>query len=78
LVIAFYLHSKGRSLFIFTVRGDRFFLAEGREAIAFYLYREKGDRFLSVSRRGRSLFILIVSGDRCLYISVKGRSLFSY
>jgi hypothetical protein len=44
-VIAFYLHSKGRSLFIFTVRGDRFFLAEGREAIAFYLYREEGDRF---------------------------------
>jgi hypothetical protein len=53
-VIAFYLHSKGRSLFIFTVRGDRFFLAEGREAIAFFWL--KGE--------GRSLFF--VEGEEAI------------
>jgi hypothetical protein len=55
-----------------------FFWLKGEGRSLFSVQRGRGDRFFSVSRRGRSLFIFTVRGDRFLSVSRRGRSLFIF
>jgi hypothetical protein len=65
--ITVYLHGKWRSLFsVQRGRGDRFFLAKGRGAIAFFCPKGKRRSLFFLIGKRRSLFIFTVRGDRFL------------